>query len=101
LSIVVASGTGSAQVDAHEAAQAGAVVQRLLANFVGQVEPVQDEVDAQHALRANRRASADALGIVRPGPITSHSAAHGTIAFIVAGNSSCRVGLRDRSKPAL
>jgi hypothetical protein len=39
------------KVDAHEAAQTGAVVQSFLAGLVGQVEPVLDEVNAQHALQ--------------------------------------------------
>ena len=53
------------QIDAHEAAQAGAVVQGLLAGQIGQVEPVLDEVDAQHALQANRWTAIAGLGIVR------------------------------------
>ena len=43
----------AAQIDAHETVQAGPVVQRLLAGQIGQVEPVLDEVNAQHALQAN------------------------------------------------
>jgi hypothetical protein len=53
------------EVDAHEAAQAGAVVQRFFAGLVGQVEPVLDEVDAQHALQPDGRAATHAFRIVR------------------------------------
>jgi hypothetical protein len=54
-----------AQVNAHEAAQAGTVIQGLLARQIGQVEPVLDEVDAQHALQSNGRAAVASLGVVR------------------------------------
>jgi hypothetical protein len=64
------------QVDAHEAAQAGAVVQRFLAGLVGQVEPMLDEVDAQHALQPNRRASTDALGVMRPDHVAQRCPRH-------------------------
>jgi len=40
----------AAQVDARKGAQRRRVVQRLLARRVGQVEPVLQQVDAQHAL---------------------------------------------------
>jgi hypothetical protein len=55
----------TAQIDAHEAAQAGTVVQRLLTSQVSQVEPVLDEVDAQHALQTDGRAPVAGLGVVR------------------------------------
>jgi len=55
----------AAQVDAHEAAQARAVVKRFLARLVGQVEPVLHEQHAQHALQPNRRATAFPLWVVR------------------------------------
>jgi hypothetical protein len=35
--------------DADEAAQAGTVVRRLLTSQIGQIQPVLQEVDAQHA----------------------------------------------------
>ncbi len=49
----------------HEAAQARAVQQRLLACLIGQVEPVLHEVHAQHALQPYGWASAFALGVMR------------------------------------
>ena len=55
----------SPQINPHEAAQAGAVVQRFFADQVGQVEPVLDEVNAQHALQTNGRAAIACLGVVR------------------------------------
>ena len=55
----------SSQVDAHEAAQRGAVEQRFLTRLVGQVEPVLHEVHAQHALQPNGRPSVASLRIVR------------------------------------
>jgi len=55
----------AAQVDPHEAAQARAVVQRLLAGEVRQVGPVLDEVNPRHALSPDRRATVAALRIVR------------------------------------
>jgi hypothetical protein len=55
----------SAQVDAHEAAQSGAVQQRFLARLIGQVEPVLHEVHPQHALQPDRRAAVAGLGVVR------------------------------------
>jgi hypothetical protein len=55
----------AAQIDAHEVAQAGAVVQRFLHGVVGQVEPVLQQVDAQHALQPDRTAAVAGLGVVR------------------------------------
>ena len=40
----------AAQVNAHKAAQTGTVMGGLLARQIGQVEPVLQEMDAQHAL---------------------------------------------------
>ena len=51
-----------AQVDAYEAAQAGNVIQRLLFGVVGQIEPVQQQVNAPHARQTNRRALNPGLG---------------------------------------
>lgn len=53
------------QVNTDEAAQAGTVVQGLFARQIGQVEPVLQEVDAQHALKANGRAAVACFGVVR------------------------------------
>ena len=41
------------QVNAKEAAQTGAVAQRFLASQVCKVEPMLDEMDAQHSLKAD------------------------------------------------
>lgn len=57
--------TLAAQVDAHEAAQCGAVEQRLFAGLIGQVEPVLHEVHAQHALESHGRAPVAGLRVVR------------------------------------
>jgi hypothetical protein len=53
------------QVDAHEATQAGDVVQRFFHGVVGQVEPVLQQVNAQHAFQTERRASIASLRVVR------------------------------------
>ena len=53
------------QIDTNEAAQTGAVMQGFLARQVSQVEPVLDEMDAQHALQANGRASITGFGVMR------------------------------------
>ena len=53
------------QVDAYEAAQAGAVIQRLFAGLVSQIEPVLHEQHAQHPLQSDGRAPTFALGVVR------------------------------------
>jgi hypothetical protein len=87
----------TAQIDAHKTTQARAVVQRLLASKVGQVEPVLDEVNPQHALQTNGRATIATFRV--NGSITVHSSAHGTIVFIVSRNSSRRVRLRRVSNP--
>jgi hypothetical protein len=50
------------QIDAYEAAQAAAVVQRLFASEVGQIEPVLNEVNPQHPFQTNRRAAIAAVG---------------------------------------
>ena len=55
----------TAQVNADEAAQAGTVVEGFLTRQVGEVEPVLDEVDAQHALQSNGRTPIASLGVVR------------------------------------
>ena len=55
----------SAQIDAHEASQRGAVQQRLFAGLVCQVEPVLHEVHPQHAFEADRWTTVAGLGVVR------------------------------------
>ena len=50
------------QVNTNEAAQTGAVMQGFLARQVCQIEPVVDEMDAQHALQANGRPAITSLG---------------------------------------
>ena len=50
-SIVVASGTVARQVNAGEAAQRLAVVQRVLQRRVGQAVPLLKKVDPQHPLQ--------------------------------------------------
>jgi hypothetical protein len=55
----------ASQVDADEAAHGGRVVDRFFRRRVGEVEPLLQEVDAQHALQAHRRPAAFALGIKR------------------------------------
>src|SRR5512133_1671960 len=62
--IVVASATGSRPSNAHKVAQAGAVVQGFLTGQIRQVEPVLDEVDAQHAFQTNGWASVARFGVV-------------------------------------
>lgn len=86
-----------AQIDADESAQARAVVQRLLARQVSEVESMLDKVNAQHALQPDRRSAAHALGI----KLLNHRAhvKHGTMVFMVLRNSSRRVGLRNCSNP--
>jgi len=51
--------------DAYEAAQCGAVEQRILAGFIGEIEPVLHEVHAQHALEPDGRSAIAGLGVVR------------------------------------
>jgi len=53
------------QVNADESPQCGAIQQRFLAGFIGQVEPVPHKVHAQHALQTHWRATALTLRIVR------------------------------------
>ena len=55
----------ASQVDAGKAPQAGAVVERFLAGQIGQVEPVLQKVDAQHALQPDRRPAVARLRVVR------------------------------------
>src|SRR4051794_11691385 len=56
LRIVVSSGTGSAaEIVADEPAHRQRVIQRLFRRWVGQVEPVLQEVQPQHSFQANRR----------------------------------------------
>jgi len=71
------------QVDAREGAQCQRVVQRLFAGQVGQVgqiEPVLQQVDAQHALQPDGPAAVAGLGIVRLDqshqPCPQHQALH-------------------------
>ena len=52
------------QIDANESAQRRRVVQRLLARRIGQVEPVLQQVDAQHALQPDGRAAVAGLGVL-------------------------------------
>jgi len=42
----------ASQVDAHEAAKTGTVVQRFFARLAGQVEPVLHEQHAQHPFKS-------------------------------------------------
>ncbi|CAM2157632.1 hypothetical protein PT2222_420044 [Paraburkholderia tropica] len=55
----------AAQINAHKATQAGAVIQSLFASEVGQIEPVLHEVNPQHALQTNRRATVAAFRVIR------------------------------------
>jgi hypothetical protein len=55
----------ASEVDAHEAAQRRRVVKRFFARLIGQVEPVLQQVDAQHALQADGWPPASGLGVVR------------------------------------
>ena len=53
------------QVDAAEIAKGSDVVERVLAGFIAQVEPVGHQVHAQHALQPHRRAAVSRLRVVR------------------------------------
>ena len=64
------------QVDANEAAQAGTVVQGFLAGQVGEVEPVLDEMDAQHALQTDGWTPIACLGVVRCDFVAQRSPRH-------------------------
>ena len=55
----------AAQINTGKAAQAGAALEGFLTGQIGQVEPVLDEVDAQHALKTNGRTAIAGLGVVR------------------------------------
>ncbi len=70
----------AAQVDANESTQCRRVVQRLLARGVGQIEPVLQQVDAQHALQAHGRAAVAGLRVMRLDqrhqPIPRHDRLH-------------------------
>ena len=74
------------QVNAYEAAQAGTVVQGLLTCQVGEVEPVLDEVNTQHALQTNGAAPITGLGIVRGNLLAQrwprHQRIHGLEEFV-------------------
>jgi hypothetical protein len=52
----------SPQVNANEAAQTGAVVQRLLTGQVSEVEPKLNELDTLHALKTDGRTPVACLG---------------------------------------
>ena len=80
-----------AQVDADEFAHGQGVVEGFFHRRIGEVEPVLEEVDAQHALKANRRASVSRFGVDRLDQ--AHSADHGTTRFISARNFARRVVL--------
>lgn len=88
----------TAQFDPRKATQASAIVKRLFAGEIGEVEPVLDEMDTHHALQTNRRTAIAALRVMR----LDHRAqlGPGIIVFIVSRNSSRRVRLRWVSKPA-
>jgi hypothetical protein len=53
------------QVNAGEAPQRLAVVEGVFEGFVGQAIPLLEEIDPQHPLQSDGRATALALGIVR------------------------------------
>ena len=55
----------AAQVDAGKASQAGTVVERFLVRQIRQVEPVLQEMNAQHSLQPNRRQPISFLWIMR------------------------------------
>jgi Reverse transcriptase (RNA-dependent DNA polymerase) len=55
----------AAEVDADECTQCRRVVQGFFAGHVSQVEPVLQQVNAQHALQTDRRAAVAGLGVVR------------------------------------
>lgn len=55
----------TAQINAHKATQAGAVIQSLFASEVGQIESVLHEVNPQHALQTSRRATVAAFRVIR------------------------------------
>jgi len=64
----------TAQINPHKLPHGPRVIQRLLHGWIGQVEPMLQEVDAEHARNADRRtASPLGLGIKRcdhPGQVT-------------------------------
>ena len=51
--------------DADQAAQAGTAVKHLLTSQAGQIAPVLQNVDAQHALQTDGRPAVARLGVVR------------------------------------
>jgi hypothetical protein len=55
----------AAQVDADEAAHRRRIIERFLDRRVGQVEPLLQEVDAQHPLDPDRRTAVAGLRIKR------------------------------------
>jgi hypothetical protein len=55
----------AAQVDAHKPAHGKRVVKRILDRRIGQVEPLLQEINAQHPLYADRRTTVAGLGIMR------------------------------------
>lgn len=72
-------GTFPSQVDAHEVAHRQRVVERFLDRRVGQVEPVLQEVDAQHPLQANRRSAVAGLRIHRFDQGAQHRPRHDAV----------------------
>lgn len=97
LNKVVASDMGARPRSIPTAAKAGAVVERLLACQVSQIEPMLNEVNAQHALPTNGRTALASFGVM--GLDDFAQCPHGTMAFTVFTNSSRRVGLRRCSIP--
>src|ERR1039458_7297748 len=54
----------SPQIDTTEFAKSGDVVQGVLASLIGQVEPVGDQVHAQHPLKPHRRSAVSCTRII-------------------------------------
>src|SRR3989338_6080713 len=81
------------QINAHEFAHGQRVIERLFHRGVGKVEPVLDKVDAQHALKANRRASVSCFGVNRFDQGAQGSPWHNAIHVRQERSASRRLGI--------
>src|SRR6185503_14274577 len=67
------------EVDADEATHGLAVVERFLRSRIGEIEPLLQKVDPQHALKRDRRSAALAFGIVRRDQREQHGPRHDSV----------------------
>lgn len=81
------------QVDADEVAHRQRVVEGFLDRRVGEVEPVLEKVDAQHALQANRRPAVAGLGIDRLDQRAQRRPRHHPIHLRQKRRAPCRLAM--------